>query len=534
MPIGNATWGDFTCNTIPELLATSSAVVGTTCFYTGNDLLSEGAQGVLLVLTALPPSLAGNWASLTASSAYNEKAAVDILGDSITGQHTATGLGGLAVAGVQGMWNWANWLLGSPFIFNSNLGVSGAMSKDIYSRVPSVRAKGVLILAGTNDVLQLSSVATVPQITAAVQAQINSVDGVMYTGLKQLRAQGISVVLGTIPPNNAYSSPTDARISFLDQLNAWIVTTPELGLASHVVDIFQACWDSTLPTQRVFKTNYSYDGTHFTNLAGFAAGQSGRVALANLYELGSLGTVSPPMKAAVLPIQQLTPMSLITGVQSRIDVPGTGATGQVAGSNQTATDVASGWRVRDAVGTASFVCSVVPRPDTQQFIGPYSGPTAPNENFQKIVISGAIAGDSLQVSMLSALVNNSPQGVSAGDIVRFSVELMVENPTGLSQVWQRFTGSFVAGTSPADQPYSGSATAVRSTVGLSTTTADTERPYPAGFRIVVESLPVRIPENINPVTTPLTATFEMNFTFFSSGGATVYVGRPQIYRETFS
>ena len=57
MPIGNATWGDFTVNSETEMLDNSQAVVGTTCLRT--DVGS--APGTLYALGALPPSVATNW-----------------------------------------------------------------------------------------------------------------------------------------------------------------------------------------------------------------------------------------------------------------------------------------------------------------------------------------------------------------------------------------------------------------------------------------------------------------------------------------
>jgi len=68
MPIGNATWGDFTVNSEVEMLDNSQAVVGTTCFRTDVG----AAPGALYTLGALPPSVLANWGpagALTAGQA---------------------------------------------------------------------------------------------------------------------------------------------------------------------------------------------------------------------------------------------------------------------------------------------------------------------------------------------------------------------------------------------------------------------------------------------------------------------------------
>jgi len=57
MPIGNTTWGDFTCNTDAEMVSNTLAVVGATCLRSDQG----AAPGVLYVLTALPASNLANW-----------------------------------------------------------------------------------------------------------------------------------------------------------------------------------------------------------------------------------------------------------------------------------------------------------------------------------------------------------------------------------------------------------------------------------------------------------------------------------------
>ena len=58
MPIGNATWGDFTCNSDTEMISDATkAVVGTTCLRTDVGAL----PGTLYELRALPNNILDNW-----------------------------------------------------------------------------------------------------------------------------------------------------------------------------------------------------------------------------------------------------------------------------------------------------------------------------------------------------------------------------------------------------------------------------------------------------------------------------------------
>ena len=61
MPIGNAPWGDFTCDTEAEMAANASAVIGTTCLRTDSKYITGGQNGLLFALATLPSSVAANW-----------------------------------------------------------------------------------------------------------------------------------------------------------------------------------------------------------------------------------------------------------------------------------------------------------------------------------------------------------------------------------------------------------------------------------------------------------------------------------------
>lgn len=85
MLIGNATWGDFVCNSDAEMLVDgANAVVGTTCLRTDVGAL----PGTLYVLQALPNNVLYNWQPVVSGGAITSKTAVSklpiaVFGDSL-------------------------------------------------------------------------------------------------------------------------------------------------------------------------------------------------------------------------------------------------------------------------------------------------------------------------------------------------------------------------------------------------------------------------------------------------------------------
>jgi hypothetical protein len=439
-----------------------------------------------------------------------------LLGDSITGQHSYYGQG-TPVVGSQGFWNWANWLVGAPFDLDLVMGVSGALAADIVSRTwmvpPSI--KSVFVLAGTNDVLGVSSSASLAARDAAVAALIDSSTGTLYLGLAALKAAGKTVAIATIPPNNAYTAG-DSRIDVLDRVNAWIATTPSLGLADEVMDLFSATWNSTAPTTRVFKTNYSSDGTHLTNLAGQAAGISFIAGMQRMYAKSSGYFYG--FDDALHPIQLFSTMRAITGVSSTISAGGAGTA---------ATDQSGGWRSLRGAGTPTWVCSIVDRTTPTDWVGPMAV-LGVGEKLQKYVVTAGAASDAVRTQLASTITANTSTGVSYGDTIAAGAEVLIESPSALNGAYLQAVAYTQAGTSPADQPYGASATQTRTTANLNSISG-TDYAYPTGFRAYIRSRKVRIPENVNG-TTGVTAQMYMDLTFNAAGSVTAYWGRPQIWR----
>lgn len=441
-----------------------------------------------------------------------------LLGDSITGQHK-TFTGGIQNTGAQGFWNWGNWFLGAPYDFSQNLGVSGDYSINIFSRIwqinPDIDA--VFILTGINDLLAFSSSSNAGQITAEINRLIGA-SGVFTLGLTKLKEMGKKVAICTIPPNSAFNNASDARIPVLDAVNAWILTTPTLGLSDAAVDLFTALWDTTQPTIRVFKTNYSYDGTHLTNRGGFAGGLLCKAAIEEIYYKAN--SVSYKYDGFNNQISQISQFRTVPGVASTISY-GSGV-------------LASGWRsLNSGSGTPTLVLSQVNYTPNSNYIGPAKIAVGQDEKWQKLVITNAVSGSTIRLQLQAAnvLPNNGIPGISAGDIFFATVEVLVENPVNLNEILLKSQCSFVNGTAPVDQSYSSSSTEVRSIAGISSN-AQTDYAFESGFRAILATDPVRVPENISSAT-PITANIQLDAVFNGVGSADVYYARACYWRKQF-
>lgn len=452
---------------------------------------------------------------ISVSDGYKSAA---LLGDSLTAQHEAP-TGGVPAVGAQGFWNWANWLIGAPFEFELNLGVSGARTVDIFSRIymipPAIDT--VFVCAGDNDVEAVSGSANQSAIDAAVDALIGT-NGDLAVGLAKLREAGKNIAIATIPPRNTWVAG-DSRVQVLDRVNAWIKTVaPLTGLVDEVMDLFAPLWDSTQPTARVFKTGYAVaDGTHLTNLAGYAAGATFISGMQRMYRItrresramDNLQNQAAPYGA----------MRVISGVSSTISTGGTGTA---------ATDMAGGWRSLRSGGAATWACSIedyVPNPN---YVGPMAQ-VGHGEKFQRLDVVGTAAADICRIQFASSLAANSSPGISFGDEFRVAAEVWVENPVSVNGVYVQGVTFLAAGTTPADQPYGTSTTQARTTANISAT-GGTDVAYTSGFRAVLRSRSVRVPENVNG-TTAASALMYMDTLFNAAGSARMRWARPQFWRK---
>jgi lysophospholipase L1-like esterase len=133
-------------------------------------------------------------AALTAAEAYPR---VVFMGDSIT----------------------ENWLLGDPGLFGKdhvNRGISGQTTPQMLLRfradVVALRPAIVHILAGTNDVAGNTGPSTVDDFRNNIMSMV-----------ELARANGIAVVLGSIPPAASFNwQPALDPVPRIRELNAWL------------------------------------------------------------------------------------------------------------------------------------------------------------------------------------------------------------------------------------------------------------------------------------------------------------------------
>lgn len=431
-----------------------------------------------------------------------------LLGDSITGQHLLHSYD-LPVFGSQGFWNWANWLSGHPFHFVQQLGVSGDTATSIFARIWQIypHVDTVFILAGTNDIYGFSSSSNQSQIDTEIDRLIGA-SGVFTIGLQKLKEMQVNVCIGTIIPNNAFNTPTDARIQVLDAVNAWIMECKSTGRASEVVDLFTAMWDSSQPTLRIFKTNYSYDGTHLNNSAGQAGGLAGAEALRSMYVKSNSALIKHDRHSNIISL--IGQMRTIAGVTSNMTYG--------AGS------LASGWRsLNTGTGSPTLVLSNADDfVNEQNYVGPMKRITASGEKWQKCTITNAVAGSKIQLRLAT------DASLRAGDEIFAAMDIHVESSSNLKNISLLNYAYVTAGTSPIDQPHSGTANNVSQTNNPSTT--GTEQVYPeTSFRTMLFTEPFRVPENISGVT--VTSQLFLEIGFGGNGGAVVKFSRAQLWKR---
>jgi lysophospholipase L1-like esterase len=440
-----------------------------------------------------------------------------LLGDSITLQHFAP-VGGATIQGSQGFWNFGNWMIGAPFHFVQNLGVSGDVAANIFSRIWQIQSRidTVFVLAGTNDINSFSSASNSTQIAAEIDRLIGT-SGVFTLGLAKLKYTGKKVCIATIPPNNGWSTSADARIQVLDAVNQWIMASKTAGRVNEVVDLFTACWDSSLSTTRVYKTNYSSDGTHLTNLAGLAGGTAAISAMKNMYAITE--SVSCRMDEMQNQLALIGQMRTISGVSSTMSY-GSGT-------------LASGWRsLNSGSGTPTLVLSNANNYSIgSDYVGPFAQVVGVDEKWQKLTITGAVAGSLIRLQLTGNLTENAVPGISYGDIYSGGVDVLIESCTALNYVQMSLETFITDGTSPVDQSYATSTNTVRSQAGVNSN-AGTDYAYPSGWRGFLISEPVRIPENVNG-TVAASAQYYINISFNGAGSAVVYISRPQFWRKYY-
>jgi len=154
-----------------------------------------------------------------------------------------------------------NWLLGDPALFdgaNLNRGIGGQTTPQMLLRfradVVALRPRAVHIMAGTNDVAGNTGPTTLQDVKNNLMSMV-----------ELARAQGIAVLLGSIPPAAAFDwrPGLDPR-PVINELNHWL---REYAAANNHVylDYHAALADAN----GALRSDYGNDGVH-PNRAGYA------------------------------------------------------------------------------------------------------------------------------------------------------------------------------------------------------------------------------------------------------------------------
>jgi lysophospholipase L1-like esterase len=439
------------------------------------------------------------------------------IGDSITRRGANPGLINTTSSAL-GMWNWANWMIGAPFVFRQNLGVAGDTTRSIMTRITQIpsNVQVVFVMTGTNDVLSMSNVATQPTIDST----FTNVSTYIAQGISAITATGKKVVISTVIPNSAYSSAADSRIQLLDQLNVFIG-----GLASSsvfVIDGFTAMWDSAQPTLRLPRANtMNADGTH---PAGTGAYSIGKAAMATCKALVQSCIPDYDLYDNFSPMRQLySGFRSGTGGEASTKTAGTGT-------------LADGWRSINGSGTPTFTLSnAVPYSLSTDFVGPFTlAPKGVDEYWQEINVTNAIAGDGVRIMFPSSSsitnLTSFPDVVFGGGLYFAEIDVWVKSATNLSQVVLSAFNNFTVGTSPSDQSYVGT-TQLAVKAGTVDDNASTIYAIPEGYRVVLRTPVLRAPENIN-ITVAQTLNMYFDLVFNGAGSAVIWLGRPRIWGKT--
>jgi len=448
---------------------------------------------------------------------------VAMLGDSITARtFTAFHTGIATKASAIAPWNWANWMVGAPFVLAANLAYAGDTAKGIFSRVSSVPANTqiVFVMAGTNDVANLSSSAN----QAAIDAAYTTTSGYIQQGVAALVAAGKKVVISTILPNGNLSSDTDSRIQLLDRLNAAIEALASPS-SVWVVDGFTALWDSAQPTLRVGMSGTFNSGGDIVHPTSAGAQLFGAAAIDALKEAYAACTPDVSLYDGYQPQRVLySEFRRSTG----------GSAGTISAGSGT---IADGWRCLQNAGTATFtVDATTAYSVSNNYVGQQkTAPASVDSYWQKFNVTAAANNDNprLRLPANTDIINTgtSIDGIFGGSEWFMEVDVLVEDPVNLKEIAIGGDCFFTLGTSPIDQSTFG-ATFVRVEAGTSTDSSSTATAVPAGYRATLRTPVMRVPENVN-ATVDLQLIPFLDIKFLGAGSATVSFGRPRMWHKAF-
>jgi lysophospholipase L1-like esterase len=350
----------------------------------------------------------------------NTHVKVALLGDSITDRNFAgSGAPFIGCSGI-GMWNWANWILGAPFILQYNLAVSGDQTLGIFSRASSIPPDTQLVFAmgGTNDILNSAATAT---IISRIQA-----------GVANLIAAGKTVVLSTVPPQDstAVAPFTGASLTSLLAVNAAItaLATTYPGIV-FVADFYAATVSATPGVATAGYMNTTTNSMHPTHAGAQAFGlHSTTQAALKAAFARCMPDINPYENYQVC-------MPLYS--EMRVSTGGTVGSVSVGITGTPGVTVSDGWNGNRAAGTptATLTLSAYTPPTT--FIGPAARQIASTDsNWQTITCNTSAAADSVQLQFIPAIGQASTfrDAIYPGCTMFMEVEVNITSPTLLQEV----------------------------------------------------------------------------------------------------
>lgn len=274
------------------------------------------------------------------SSKFNPASLV-VFGDSITdaGSDYSTGASKYLRFNDYGWWCWAQRLLGYPWDFIRNSGVSGETTERMLARMGDDVLRHnpgwVWFLGGTNDIYRdHSAVDTFARIREIVERCV---------------ASGAIVVLQTIWARSDASATASRRIqhSILnDYIRAYATRTPGVIL----VDAYAVTVNPASTTMAEI-SNYLYDNLHPSNLAGYAVGKEvARV-------LQQYAPPADPLISSIYDTYTNNASGLnLMGDSGLFQTPESSAATGMSGQE------AANWNITRGAGTPTSVNSVVAHP----------------------------------------------------------------------------------------------------------------------------------------------------------------------------
>lgn len=443
------------------------------------------------------------------SSFGNTHVQAALVGDSISQRVLfAAGMPALSASAIA-PWNWANWLLGAPFVFTHNFGVSGDTSLGAFSRISSIPAniQVVFVMAGINDVVASTSSAT-------IIANFTS-------GIANIIAAGKTIVVSTILPNNNATAPQGI---VLLAVNTFIRTLPVTYPGKvFLVDGFAAMWNGVTTGSGVAATTgyLASDGVHPS-----ASG-------AQAFGLGT--TTSPALIAAFKncfpDINVYDDFQLNQGLYTEFR-SSTGGNGFSGGVGTTGIG-GDGWQSVRPGTTGTFVSSnATPYAPPTTFIGSASRLVQSIASYfntlSSFVTSAADKGGLQNNSNIYNTNSSAQDGLFAGAQYFFEAEVTIASPVNLGEVSIEARAYFSVGVSPADQAAYGTSTV--STLAGSTNEGSSANAISLqACRYLMRTPVMRVPENISTAAVSMALYMSTIAVGGSMAGTSISWAKPRLW-----